>query len=310
MHSYLIVAGLLPLVFLFGCSSTKSDKNAAEYPGSAGTAFDLQGHRGARGLMPENSIPGFIRALELEVTTLEMDIVISADSQVVVSHEPWFSRHICLKPSGERITRWNERSFRIFDMSYEEVAAFDCGSRGHREFPEQKTMEVSKPLLRDVITETEAYLEQEDRSPVRYNIETKTRPAWDDKYHPSPETVVELLYDLLQETGTVDRTLIQSFDMRPLRIAREIDSTVDLSLLVGGNRKSVRAHVEKLGFTPEVYSPNHKRVRKELVHTAHELGMKVIPWTVNELARMKELRAFGVDGLITDYPNRGRRLLQ
>lgn len=310
MYSCILALFLLPL-FMIGCTGTNSGDTAGESPERLRDEFDLQGHRGARGLMPENSIPGFLRALEIGVTTLEMDIVISADSQVVVSHEPWFSRQICLTPSGERIGRWNQKSHRIFEMAYEQVAAFDCGSRGHPNFPEQKKMDVSKPLLSDVITEAESYAQREGRSPVRYNIETKTRPVWDGIYHPAPETVVRLLYDLLQEEDVLERATIQSFDMRTLRIARTIDSTMKLSLLVGGNNSnSVRNNVEKLGFTPDVYSPAHGRVNEELIRVAHEMGMEVIPWTVNDVSRMKKLRALGVDGLITDYPDRAQNSLQ
>ncbi len=311
MYSYLVLLGLIPLIFMIGCSATNSDDRPPNPPEPLDSEFDLQGHRGARGLMPENSIPGFIRALELGVTTLEMDIVISADSQVVVSHEPWFSRHICVKPSGKRIGRWNQKSLRIFEMRYEEVAAYDCGSRGNPDFPEQQKLEVSKPLLRDVIAEAEAYVESHDRPPVHYNIETKTRPMWDGKYHPAPQTVVKLLYDVIREQEILERATIQSFDVRTLKIAHELDPTVTLSLLIGShNGKSVPENTEELGFTPEVYSPNHRLVDKALIQAAHERDMEVIPWTVNELSRMRELRAMGVDGLITDYPDRGRELLR
>ena len=116
--------------------------------------FDVQGHRGARGLLPENSIPGFKRALELGVTTLEMDVVIAADSTVVVSHEPWMSQVICRRPDGSPVEAADE--FNLHRMTYEEIRLFDCGSRGHPLFPRQTKMPVTKPRLSDVIDAAEA----------------------------------------------------------------------------------------------------------------------------------------------------------
>ncbi len=272
--------------------------------------FDLQGHRGARGLMPENTIPAFRRALELGVTTLEMDVVVSADSQVVVSHEPWMSSVICTRPDGTPVPPGRDEEFNLFKMPYAEIARFDCGRRGHPDFPEQEPVAAPKPLLRDVLRMAEAYAAEHDRAPIFYNIETKARPAWDGTFHPSPERFTELLYAVVEEAGVADRTTIQSFDPRTLRVARELDPSLGLALLVGRAGGPLAENVERLGFTPTIYSPDYRLVDRALIEAAHERGMEVIPWTVNERADMERLQRLGVDGLITDYPDRALFLLE
>ncbi len=120
--------------------------------------FDVQGHRGARGLMPENTIPAFLLALDSGVTTLEMDLVITKDKQVLVSHEPWMSAAYCLDSSGREIKEKDEKRYNIFQMNYDEVKGWDCGSKGNPGFLEQKKMKVSKPLLAEVIVAVENHI--------------------------------------------------------------------------------------------------------------------------------------------------------
>lgn len=271
--------------------------------------FDVQGHRGARGLLPENTIPAFRRALELGVTTLELDVVISADSQLVVSHEPWMSATICTQPDGRPVSAARDTTFSLFGMSYDEIVRFDCGSRGHPDFPEQEAVAATKPLLHDVVRMAEAYVAEHDRAPVFYNVETKSRPAWDGTYHPSPERFTRLLYAVLEEEGVTDRTTIQSFDPRTLRVARILEPSLSLALLVGRAGGGLAENVQALGFTPTIYSPDYRLVDAALIEAAHARNMEVIPWTVNASSDMKRLQRLGVDGLITDYPDRASFLI-
>lgn len=272
--------------------------------------FDLQGHRGARGLAPENTIPSFFKALEIGVRTLEMDVVISKDEEVVVSHEPWFSRTICRLPDGRRIPFYRARDYRIFDMTYEMVVRFDAGSLPHPRFPRQKLESAPKPLLREVIRRSDAYAEKIGRALPDYSIETKSRPGWDGRYHPDPPTFTELLLAVLREEGVVDRSIIQSFDARTLQAARDAGEHARLSLLVTRRRAPhLDVNVNTLGFTPEIYSPDQRAVDARLVDQVHKRGMKMIPWTVNDLGRMRALKEMGCDGLITDFPDRAKPLL-
>jgi glycerophosphoryl diester phosphodiesterase len=265
--------------------------------------FDVQGHRGARGLRPENTIPAFIAALDHGVTTIELDIAVTRDRQLVVSHEPWMSAAICLTPDGRPISRSREKDYNIYEMTYEEVAAFDCGSKGNAAFPDQVPMRVSKPLLRDVIAAVEDHIRSVSRYEVDYNIEIKSSPEGDGKFHPPPAEFSDLVYELLDQYLPMRRIVIQSFDFRVLKYWHEKYPDVRLSALVE-NTRSVSANLERLGFNPSVYSPFYKLVTRNMVRYLHRRGIRVIPWTVNDESDMLSLKALGVDGFITDYPDR------
>ncbi|MEM6645504.1 MAG: glycerophosphodiester phosphodiesterase family protein [Bacteroidota bacterium] len=271
--------------------------------------FDVQGHRGARGLVPENTIVAFIKALELGVTTLELDAVITQDGEVLVSHEPWFSPSIC-SLNGEPIPETDERTHNIYAMTYDQTRAYDCGLRGNPRFPQQQPMAAEKPLLRDVIRTAEAYVQEYNLPPIFYNIETKSTPEGDGVFHPAPGAFTERLYGVIKAEGVLERATIQSFDPRTLRAARALDPNVRLALLIAGPENDARAQVDDLGFVPDIYSPAYALVNAEVLATAHELGMQVIPWTVNTLAEMQALKDLGVDGVITDYPDLGVQLLE
>ncbi len=269
--------------------------------------FDLQGHRGARGLRPENTIPAFLLALDSGVTTVEMDVIITKDKQVVVSHDPWMSSDICYQPDGSAIADKDEKDFILYNLTYEEIEKFDCGSGGNPKFPEQLTMRVAKPLLKDAIVAIEHHIRSYGMYEVDYNIEIKTTPSGDDKFHPSPQVFSDLVYNLLDQYVPLQRIVIQSFDFRVLKYWHDKYPEVRLSALVE-NTKSIDANLNALGFKPAVYSPNYKLLTKEKVDYLRKLKIRVIPWTVNEIADMKRMLQWKVDGFITDYPDRAATL--
>ncbi len=271
------------------------------------TTFDLQGHRGARGLMPENSLPAFIKAIELGVRTLELDVVVSKDNQIIISHEPFFSPEICHDAQGDTIQPKQEEKYNLYLFTAEEIQAYDCGSWGNPRFPEQKPQKTYKPTLQEMVSHVEAYLIEKKRPKVFYNIETKSSPEGDSIFHPAPEEFARLLYQEIKNLKILDRVFIQSFDVRTLRAFKRLNEEIPLVLLVGNN-KSIEANIKELGFTPSVYSPEYKRLNVAEVKKAKELGMKVIPWTVNEPEDMRKMLRLGVDGLITDYPDRFNKL--
>lgn len=268
--------------------------------GQVQTTFDIQGHRGARGLLPENTTAGFIRAIDLGVTTVEMDVVIAGDSTVVVSHEPWFSETICTDENGSAITQG--RIHNIFQMSYEAVTLYDCGSRGHPDFPRQESQPAVKPRLRDAIKAMEKYVLEQDLEPVSYNIEIKSRVEWDGTFTPPPPVFAQLVYEVVSATGISDRVTIQSFDVRSVQAAREIKAAWQLAVLVR-SEFSLDSVLDELGFIPDIFSPNYRGVDASVVSAAHARGMLIIPWTINEVSDMQRLKDLGVDGLITDYPD-------
>ncbi|MDW7694709.1 glycerophosphodiester phosphodiesterase family protein [Flammeovirgaceae bacterium SG7u.111] len=263
--------------------------------------FDLQGHRGARGLLPENSIPAFLKAVEIGVTTLELDVVVSKDGKVVVSHEPWFNSSICLDPDGEKIEEDRDR-YNIYDRTYDQIRQFDCGSLGNPRFPQQEKMSVYKPLLSEVIAEVEKASKASGKE-LMYNIEIKSSVEGDYKFHPSPETFSDFVYRTISDVLPAERFCIQSFDFRILKYWHQKYPEYTLAALVG-NEESWEQNVEALGFTPAIYSPHFKLITQENVNQLHEEGIQVVPWTVNEKSDMLQLLEWGVDGLITDYPDR------
>jgi len=268
--------------------------------------FDIQGHRGARGLRPENSIPAFLLALDSGVTTIELDLAVTKDKKLVVSHEPWMSASICTTPEGNSIVAKDEKKYNIYKMTYEQVQQWDCGSKGNERFPQQQKMPVSKPLLRDVIVAVEDHIKNYTRYEVDYNIEIKSMPEGDNKFHPKPEIFSDLVYSLLDEYLPLDRIVIQSFDFRVLKYWHEKYPEVRLAALVE-NKKSVEENLTDLGFTPSIYSPDFKLLTKEDVKNLHQRKVRVIPWTVNEEKDMLSLKGMDVDGFITDYPDRAAR---
>ncbi|KAA3625139.1 MAG: glycerophosphodiester phosphodiesterase [Flavobacterium sp.] len=276
--------------------------------------IDLQGHRGFRGLMPENTIPGFLKALEIGVSTLEMDLAVSADGQLIVSHEPYFSHEISTDPQGNYISEENELEHNIFKMPYAEIRKYDVGLRTHPRFPEQKKIAAFKPLLNDVILEVERAALQHDHAKPYYNIEIKRYPIGDEIYHPNAQDFAQLVSEVLEKMSKdgkndlKERIIIQSFDSESLQAVRKIDPDLRLAFLVENNA-SAQQNLDVLGFTPEVYSPAYRLVNEELVKFCKKNSMDLIPWTVNLKQEMVHLIEFGVDGIITDYPNILKELL-
>lgn len=269
--------------------------------------FDIQGHRGCRGLLPENTIQAMERAIDLGVTTLEMDVVISKDKQVLLSHEPFLSHEITLYLNGKEISEEKEKDYNLYKMNYDEIKQYDCGSKIHPRFLEQQKIKTYKPLLIDVIYFVEEYINKLQKTnpkiKIFYNIETKSNPEGDGIFHPMPNEFVDLLVGVLSKTSISDRVYIQSFDVRTLQYLHKKYPKYKTVLLVE-NEMSIQKNLKILGFKPTVYSPEYILLDKNKVEFLHKKGIKVIPWTVNKKEDMSKIISYGVDGLISDYPNR------
>jgi glycerophosphoryl diester phosphodiesterase len=264
--------------------------------------LDLQGHRGARGLLPENTIPSMLRAIDLGATTLEMDAVISRDGQVVVSHDHYFHEQITTAPDGTTFDRAAATKLLLYQMPYDSIRKYDVGLKPHPGFPQQQKMAVYKPLLSDLLAACEQHASKNSRQ-VKYNIEIKSSASGDGIRHPAPPEFVNKVLEVLRQQMVLSRANIQSFDVRPLQYLHQHHPGVPVSYLVEQTKEPLDSQLAKLGFTPAIYSPHFAGVTKELVQQVHAKGMKIIPWTVNELAPMQQLAAAGVDGIISDYPN-------
>ena len=291
---------LAVLCFLVACHVAKKvpeSKNSTEL-------FDKQGHRGSRGLMPENTFPAMKTALDLGVTTLEMDIVFTKDMQAVLSHEPFFNHQITTKPDGSYVTEAEEKSLNIFKMTYDEVKKYDGGMKPHFRFPRQQKLAVYKPSLSDLLDSVQQYMGTNKRPLPFFNIETKTSPSTDNIYHPEPAAFVDGLMKVINAKQIKERVVIQSFDFRTLQYLHKNYPLIKTAMLIEDfDERGLKDQLKALGFIPTIYSPEHKLVTKELVEKCHEQNIKVIPWTVNDKARIEELKKMGVDGVISDYPD-------
>lgn len=252
--------------------------------------------------MPENTLPAFMKALEKGVTTLEMDVVISKDLQVVLSHEPWMSSLICFDSTDYPIPVKREKEYNLFNMTYQEIMLFDCGSKGNFNFPNQVRMPVCKPLLREVLQVSERYIREHKLPQVWYNVEIKSSPEGDKKLHPEPAQFADLVLKVVMDNGLANRTIIQSFDVRVLKYIAAKSLPVKLALLVE-NKNGVAYNLEKLGFNPDIYSPDFQQLTQDDITLLHQKNIRVVPWTVNTEADMLRLKSWGVDGLISDYPD-------
>ncbi|MEK7723975.1 MAG: glycerophosphodiester phosphodiesterase family protein [Acidobacteriota bacterium] len=265
--------------------------------------FSIEGHRGARGYLPENTIPSFIKALEQGADTIELDVVISQDNKIVVSHEPWFSHIISTKPDGTTISADKEKDFNIYKMKYSEVKKFDVGIIGNKDFPQQVKMKVYKPLLGDVFKAIKDYAKKNKLKPIRVNVEIKSNPTWDNVFTPTPEVFAKMIYQEILKHKMQNDVIVQSFDVRQLQELRKMPIKLPLALLVG-NKDGIEKNLEKLGFNPDTYSPHFGLVDEATVIYCQKNNLKIVPWTVNEIADLEKMKKFKLDGIITDFPDR------
>jgi glycerophosphoryl diester phosphodiesterase len=264
---------------------------------------EIQGHRGARGLWPENSIYGFINTAQLGIKTLEMDVVINGDGEVLISHDPYFNSQFCLDPEGKEIR--DEKKYNLYLMPQSEIEKFDCGTKYYSRFPEQEKIKVSKPLLKDLLI----VMDKEGFKTINYNIEIKSRKEWRGIYQ--PESIDDYVDNVLKtlEYLPYDRYNLQSFDIDILRSIYRQDPKVRLAYLIEKQELS-KTTIDSLDFPIYAFSPDYHLLSQELVAYYQSKGVKVIPWTVNETKDMKRLAEWGVNGIITDYPNRWKALIQ
>ncbi|NNF22100.1 MAG: glycerophosphodiester phosphodiesterase [Saprospiraceae bacterium] len=265
--------------------------------------IDIQGHRGCRGLYPENSIPAFTHALELGVNTLEFDVVISKDKEVIISHEPFMSHEICLDLNGEDISENQALKHNIYQLDYEEIRQYDCGSKYFNKFPEQKKIKVFKPSLDDLINAIRQDSSLPHFKSVNYNIEIKRRPEWDSIHHPDYKEFASLVIQKIKQLEIEEVTTVQCFDVETLQFVHRQFPEINLVYLIA-NSNSPAENMDLLGFAPSIYSPAFQLVDADLVEFCQKKKMRLIPWTVNEIEDMQDMITLGVDGIITDYPDR------
>lgn len=266
--------------------------------------FSYEGHRGARGLYPENSIGAMKTAIDLpKVTTLELDCHITKDKKVVVYHDDYLNPKFVSYTNGKPLNGKDNKGL-IYNYTFKELSKFDIGILGNVDFPNQQKTPTSIALLSDLIEESEAYAKEVRQKPMFYNIETKSNDAKDHIAHPAPQEFSDLILEVVIEKNIAPRTVIQSFDKRTIQYINKTYPQIKTSYLISGsNKKTIKELVQDLGFTPFIISPYYKLVTKQYIKDAHALGIKIIPWTVNSNEEIQALEKLKVDGIISDYPN-------
>jgi len=287
------------------------------------SAFDLQGHRGARGLAPENTLPAFAAALSLGVTTLELDTSITKDEVVVVSHDARLNPDITRGADG----RWlNPPTRAVRELTLDALRHYDVGrikpgSEYSYRYPDQKRMDgVRMPTLAQVFQ----LARSAGNTEVRFNIEIKTSPERPGDTL-APEAFAKALLATIERERMSSRVIIQSFDWRALKAVQELAPNIPTSYLSAqqqfldniaagkaeGSLWTADIQIRDHGSIPKmvkaaggaIWSPYFPELSAELVKEAHALGLKVIPWTANRTEDLVRLIDWGVDGLITDRPD-------
>jgi glycerophosphoryl diester phosphodiesterase len=253
--------------------------------------FEIQAHRGARAFYPENTLQAFCKAADLGCRVIELDLNVSRDLRVVVSHDPWVNL-----PASEGTSKCY-----LYSMSYEEIARFDCGEPSP-EFPLQQRVEAARPELAEVFRAVEAHLRGAGRpEEMIYNLEVKSWPEREGMAHPPPEEYAALVIRQIAASGIERRVRLQSFDARILAEAKRLMPDLCYGLLVE-NQAAFDSFPARPGFMPEYVNPLFGLVDESLVSWLHGLGAKVVVWTVNRPEEMLRMKRLGVDGLITDHP--------
>lgn len=289
--TYLVTA-LLPVCIGLGCTNTDPDVRP-----------EVHGHRGCRGLLPENTVPAFLKAAELGCDWLEMDVVVTGDGAVLVSHEPWMEHRICRTGEGGPITAQQERAFNIYRMSLAEVQDFDCGSARHPDFPDQRNSDLHKPTLAEVVEAVENEAMVNGWGLQNYNIEIKSEPSLYDVYQPRPQPFAERVLAAIDSLGIDGQCVIQSFDPAVLEAVHTLSPDMPTALLVD-NTAGLEANLQRLSFVPTYYSADLPLVDAALVTALRARGILPLVWTVNEPRDMERMIALGVNGIITDRPDR------
>lgn len=264
-------------------------------------AIDLQGHRGARGHAPENTLPSFALALQMGADTLEMDVGVTRDGVVVIHHDRRLNPDVARK-NGQWVTA---PAPTIYSLDFEELKTYDVGrirpgSEYATRFPHQKPIDGTRiPRLAELFEHTRG-------TKVRFNIETKLAPEAPDETL-APEPFARAVIAEVRKAGMEKRTTIQSFDFRTLEVVEKEAPEIATAYLTSGNN-SDPAKVRAAGG--RVWSPDFRDLDPAKVAQARALGLRIVAWTVNEPDDIRRVLGLNLDGIISDYPDRVRALLK
>lgn len=292
----MLMAGL---VMAAGSSACKTSSKT----GGRSSVFFKVGHRGTRGLMPENTIPAMEKGIEVGANTVELDVHITRDGQVLVYHDESFNPDYTSMPDGSDIPKDQRKKYTFYQMDYPEIRKFIIGRKDYPAFPQQQRMDCYTPLLGEMIDSVEAFVLRRHLPPVYWLVEIKSKEKTDGYEQPAPEEYVRLLLPVLDARHLGNRLIVQSFDMRPLQVIHRQRPDIRLGFLTDDKNKTFDDNIRDLGFIPAFYNPNYHLVTTTLVKQCHDKKILIEPWTVETQDIMQQMKSLGVDGIITDYPN-------
>lgn len=299
----LLVLSFLSITFIFFDFMAINKEH--KYPG-----FLKIGHRGTRGMMPENTIPAMEKGIAYGANMVEMDVHITKDGKVIVYHDDSFDPNYTLMPDGSEIEPKKRDNYIFYQMNYADIRPFIIGKKKYKSYPLQQNVASYTPLLSELIDSVDHYTQINKLPKVYYLVEIKADEKTDGVNQPAPEVFVKKVMEVLAPKKLGDRLIIQSFDIRQLKVVHQKYPGVATGFLVGDNKLSFDQHLTDMGFTPTFYNPHYGMVNEQLVKQCHDKKMLICPWTVNDIQEMKRVKDLKVDGIITDFPNYFAELLK
>ena len=254
----------------------------------------IYGHRGCRGILPENTLESFNKALEYNIAGIEWDVVVNKNRQLVISHEEYMDKNYCLTPEGKEIKKEKEHS--IFQMSQEEIKTYDCGSKKYNKFLEQKHFKTYKPLVQEAFNKI-------DFKGKTILFEIKSEEKLYGKEQPYPEEYVDIVLKEVNNFKYKKQIIFMCFDTRILELLYFKAPEYRLIYLHTGIGFSSSRMLNQLTFKPFALGVYSKFITKKTILKAHEKEVKVFAWTVNKEKEFNRLLETKLDGIITDYPN-------
>jgi len=285
----------LLIFLLFGCQSSQQNNLISS---TIPKPIQIHGHRGSRGTHPENTLIAFDEAVLSGVDWVELDLVLTKEGTPIVAHDPTVSVDLCLDSKKRPLSRL----IPIKHLSLAKLKTFDCGSVPNPRFPEQKAVPgQTMPTFEEVLLWTQRYPDKK----IKLNVELKmTAPK--SKLIPNPRNFVASVAKLLRKYNVLEQVVLQSFDFRVLKAAREMEPTLKLSALFKKHNEIYKT-TQSLGA--QIASPEFNLLTSQLVDECHQMGLEVHPWTLNSDVEWKKALSFGVDGIITDYPRKLKTFL-
>ena len=258
---------------------------------------EIFGHRGCRGILPENTILGFNKALELGADGIEWDVIVNKDNQLIISHEPYPDASYCLDSSGNEITKKTEKEVNFHELSTAEIQSFDCGSKGNSKFPDQEKIKSIKPTVQDAFREINL-----SSKTILFEIKSETKDYGISQ--PYPKEYAEIIVKEISSFASKEQIIFMSFDAEILNELHQSLPNFRFVYLTYLPLKSINSFVDEVKFKPYALGMYHHTIKKRDVKKANENGIKIFAWTVNEVKQYEKLVRYGVSGIITDYPNK------